>query len=63
MPTTRYTAPVMLRLTPEQKAAAEAAAEADDRSLQYWIRRLIDAELRKQRNGRPGHIRPDRPPA
>ena len=49
MPTTRYTENVHLRLTPEQKAAAEAAAASDERSLQSWIRRLIDAAIRKQR--------------
>jgi predicted HicB family RNase H-like nuclease len=42
------TAVVQVRLDPEEKALAEAAAEAEGRSLANYIRRLITADVAKR---------------
>jgi hypothetical protein len=39
--------PVSLRLPPKVKAAAEAAAKADTRSLSSYVERLLTEHLRK----------------
>jgi hypothetical protein len=40
------TASIGIRVEPEVKAAVEAAAKADDRTVAQWIERLLVRELR-----------------
>lgn len=47
MEKTRKDAVIGIRTTPEVKAAAEAIANRDGRSLSQWIERLICAALAK----------------
>jgi predicted HicB family RNase H-like nuclease len=47
----RKTALVAIRMDPETKASAEAAAAADDRSLSQWITALIKGTLKGKRRG------------
>ena len=42
------TAVVQVRLDPQEKALAQAAAEAEGRSLANYIRRLIAADVAKR---------------
>jgi uncharacterized protein (DUF1778 family) len=42
------TAVVQVRLDPEEKTLAQAAADADGRSLANYIRRLIAADVAKR---------------
>jgi hypothetical protein len=41
------TASIGIRVEPEVKAAVEAAAKDDDRTVAQWIERLIIRELRE----------------
>ena len=42
-------AQIHIQIHPEQKAAAEAAAKADARSLSSWVAKLISDALKKEK--------------
>ncbi|MGL5929797.1 MAG: YlcI/YnfO family protein [Dermatophilaceae bacterium] len=42
---TRLTAPIPVRFTPELLAEVKRRADADDRSVSAWIRRAVEHEL------------------